>query len=987
MTSSATSQNNDANWVPAMFSECSLSEAHLTRMKRAGIPEGMAREARLFSAGPDDITRYTGVRVSCWGIGFPYPGENGYVRFRLDEPDGDMKYVSRRGDGNRLYVPPGVRLDAPEVVITEGEKKALAAAARGINCVAVAGIDSWRQRGVLGEKLSPEEALLERLNRDWSGQTIILTYDSDITPQHKRYDAFPTLAEVLYARGAAQVKVITLPELESVEGKVGLDDYLLAYERASENGAEKFHRLAKRASIWVPTSFGAGTWSEKILAERDGQPPKIVLLALAAMRAAYGEVAASSRIKELFPGKFSAAWRDAKCTYTEVIQRQRPIKRQETGQDEENLENLRTFAEAFPPAAETPFADYPIPPGWDIKPDGKVVQTKKYDGDTEEKVVLSAPVALATMLVPAEKDEDDVHYEVQWRQEGLWKKMQIAAGDLFDHKRFNIMANQGVPVDSGNAALTVAWLAALRDLKEKAGLPKKIVVSRSGWHTVNDNIELFAVGRDIYTKNGKRDGAAGSTPDEPDPSDPLTEWKLMGDSGERQMLEAISAKGEYEKQKNTYLKYLTKYPLAAFFTGAGAAGPLMRCLVEEGESEINGFVVETTDPESGRGKTTLNMFPAGLWGNPSVGGMIRTANQTTMHSEILLSMHSDISAHIDETQLVRFGDAMAEIVYSLALGMGRGRGARNGGSRRTRRWRSVLIVSAERSVLDVVKARQGVFDRVLSLPPLYRSKDETSRREAENIQRELKANYGQLGRRYVEWLMEFSSEERKNLILDAYHKWKDILDEATDRATPVTDGADGSSEKNQTLKRLAKRAAACLAGLELLLRSMGQPEDMVKKTAAEAADVVWGHLIENTEGRAFLSTVLSVLQSFVSENKELIDGLRDDTDRKPPRWAGKRIEKNGVAYIALYRNAVTEALKKYGDIEYETAVRALRDKGFLLRQNEKRNGYQVRMNGTREFCLTVRADALLGGESESFAAQGLQGFDGENGAEEETIDF
>lgn len=969
------SENRD--WVPAEFAGRALSEVHLSRLLDDGIPKKMIREARLFSVGPDDITRYTGVRVSCWGIGFPYPGEDGYVRFRLDEPQGSMKYVSRRGDGCRLYVPPSVDLGAPEVFVTEGEKKALAAASRGINCAAVAGIDSWRQRTDLGEKLPPEDALLGRLRRDWSGQIVVLVYDSDITPQHKRYDAFPTLAEVLYALGADGIKVLTLPELEAVEGKVGLDDYLLAYERAGEDGVARFRRLVERTPIWVPTSFGAKPWAEKILAERNSRPPEMVRLAMAALIAAEGKLAAKRRIKELFPRESGIAWQEAQRMHAEVMLRQRPAKRRDAQPAQprapEEEENLRTFAEAFPPAADTPFATYPIPPHWDIKPGGAVVKVQASEGEVEEKIVLQCPLALGAVLRPADGAVDDVQYEVWWYQDKAWKQMQLTAGVLFDHKRFGALADRGVPVDSLSAANVVAWLAALRDLlfsaPERAKLPERVVVTRSGWHSLDigrdkGSQELFAVGRDIYTPGRREDGAAGETPDGADPDDPLTEWSTGASDGERQMLEAIRAKGSLEAQKSTYLKWFARYPLVAFFTGAGAAGPLIRYLVQSGESDVCGFVVETTDSESGRGKTTLNMFPAGLWGRPTLGDMIRTANRTTVHSEVLFSVHCDISAHIDESQLIRYADAIAEIVYSLALGMGRERGAKYGGSRKTRRWYSVLVISAERSVLDVVKGRQGVFDRVLSFPPLFPSKAEEYRDEAEDIAKELAANYGHLGRRYVAWLLEFPPKERERVILDAYSKWKNILDLATNRAAPDNgDVEDGASEKNQTMKRLAKRAAACIAGLELLLRAVGVPEEQIENITVQAADTAWTYVAGNTEGQAFLATALNVIRSYVAENRDLIEGLRPADVGKPPRWIGKVIKKDGVEYLALYPNAVGEALKRYADVEYGTAVRALKNAGLLLTSDDRsRNTFKTRLGGTLSWCLAIRKDAVLGAE-------------------------
>ncbi|WP_338835834.1 DUF927 domain-containing protein [Neomoorella thermoacetica] len=966
--------NPGGNPVSNSFANITLADGRRTLpdavkhklMTESDIPPALADAAGLHWVTAEEASRITGVRVESGGIAIPYPGEpDGFVRIRLDRPKGDMKYVSPRRAGCRLYVPPGADIAAPEVVITEGEKKALCGIAHGINCFGVAGIDSWRERSAAGEQLPPDEALLGRLKRGWSGQRVVLVYDSDIDQRHKRWTAFPELAEQLYRLGAKEVKIITLPKLEAVDGKVGLDDYLVAYKQAGEDGAARFRSLVEHAPAWLPVGAGAEAFAARELASGDVE--RQILAAAALLGFTKSEPVVLERMKAAgvkYDYRRSILKR-AKEILAEARERQGAIRTPDEGDD------LKTFAELFPPAAGTPFADFPVPPGWTIDSMGQVceVEFDPQTGDEEAHPVVACVVALASVLIPAEGPlTGDVQYEVWWRKEDRWNKLQLPAGTLFNAKKFDVLANQDIPVDSNNCNRFVAWLAALRDLtwnkRDKARLPVRILVSRSGWHESSgkNKKEMFAVGKDIFTASDQNVGEASDTNDGIDPDDPLSEWSTGVSDGEKQMLKAITSHGSLEIQKRTYLKYFAKYPLAAFFTGAGAAGPLMRYLVAAGESDICGFVVEATDPESGRGKTTLNMFPAGIWGKPTVGDMIRTANRTTVHSEILFSIHCDISAHIDESQLVRYADAVAEIVYSLALGMGKERGAKNGGSRKTRRWYSVLVVSAERSILDVVRGRQGVFDRVLSFPPLFPRKAEEYRVEAEEIAKDLTANYGQLGRQYVKWLLTFTPEERKNLILASFRRWKEILDRVTDKFSPATGNAiDGSSEKNQTLKRLAKRAAACGAGLELLLRSVGETESRAAEITAAALDAAWEHLLLNTSGQAFLATVLDVLRSFVAENRELIEGLREG-EGKPSRWVGKKVERDGVQYVALYANAVREALKRNADIEYETAVKALKNAGFLWTpKNSKkaRNVNLLRFGGVREWCLMIKAEAVL----------------------------
>ena len=198
-----------------------LSEAHKTKLATVyGIdPE---KTTQLISLSPSEIEARFGFQVESGGIGILYnpaaPLAEQTLRVRLDNPIKNpqtgktAKYLSPAGQQNRLFVPDGVTLNENMLIITEGEFKAIAAAQLGIPCVALSGIWNWKIGSQIeGLKLADRDSLLPELKRDWNGQTLILIYDSDITPRHPAWAAFPRLAEQLYALGADAVKVLSLP--------------------------------------------------------------------------------------------------------------------------------------------------------------------------------------------------------------------------------------------------------------------------------------------------------------------------------------------------------------------------------------------------------------------------------------------------------------------------------------------------------------------------------------------------------------------------------------------------------------------------------------------------------------------------------------------------------------------------------------------------------------------------------------------------------
>src|SRR5262249_36808050 len=129
-----------------------------------------------------------------------------------------------------LDVPPSVqsKLGDPNVDLwlTEGARKADAAASAGLCCVALLGVWNWRGSNDLGGKLvlSCWDAIA--LN----DRKVFIAFDSDVTTKPEVAKALARLKAVLEQRGA-RVRIVQLPSGRSGK-KVGLDDYLAANGKA-----------------------------------------------------------------------------------------------------------------------------------------------------------------------------------------------------------------------------------------------------------------------------------------------------------------------------------------------------------------------------------------------------------------------------------------------------------------------------------------------------------------------------------------------------------------------------------------------------------------------------------------------------------------------------------------------------------------------------------------------------------------------------------
>lgn len=141
------------------------------------------------------------------------------------------KYLQPPGTRVELYVPPFLDWStffadtAHPLIVTEGEKKALAAALSGLYCVALGGVNSFSNS-------RREEPLLAALAALAKGRRVLIVFDVDAGHTHLKLEvnrAALSLSAALVTAAEAIPSIVTLPADGSA--KVGLDDWLLSAQR------------------------------------------------------------------------------------------------------------------------------------------------------------------------------------------------------------------------------------------------------------------------------------------------------------------------------------------------------------------------------------------------------------------------------------------------------------------------------------------------------------------------------------------------------------------------------------------------------------------------------------------------------------------------------------------------------------------------------------------------------------------------------------
>lgn len=167
------------------------------------------------------------------------------------------KYMRTKG-ALYCYLPPDI-LERPELLddrnvpllITEGEKKTLAACTHGFPCIGIAGVHTWgrakpkrpppRMHGWGQKDHNGVKRLFEPMERAAkAGKDIFIVFDSDAAENLLTVRPAETDLALVLTKAGATVYVVRLPP--GPEGaKAGLDDYLIAH------GANAFRRLLHEA--------------------------------------------------------------------------------------------------------------------------------------------------------------------------------------------------------------------------------------------------------------------------------------------------------------------------------------------------------------------------------------------------------------------------------------------------------------------------------------------------------------------------------------------------------------------------------------------------------------------------------------------------------------------------------------------------------------------------------------------------------------------
>lgn len=167
------------------------------------------------------------------------------------------------------------------------------------------------------------------------------------------------------------------------------------------------------------------------------------------------------------------------------------------------------------------------------------------------------------------------------------------------------------------------------------------------------------------------------------------------------------------------------------------------------------FVFHIWSGESGTCKTVAIMAAMSIWGNPKMGGLVKTMNTTKVGIMRTSAFLYSIPYAGDELQTMKdkWTTNFDQLIYQITEGIDRGRGRASGGVEETKTWHNSYLFTGEEPVTKS-NSRAGSKNRVIEIEV-----EEKLLEDGNYTVSVLTENYGHAGKLLVEYLQNTESKK------------------------------------------------------------------------------------------------------------------------------------------------------------------------------------------------------------------------------------
>lgn len=767
-----------------------------------------------------------------------------HARLRFFEPQGarGQRYATRPGTPMHVYMPVGLSgviqsAEAKVLVITEGEKKAVAGCNAGIPAIGIPGVWMWidpaHRREVDGDgkamdKINPGtpvhpeiKGIIRMLQDQPDPWSILILGDSDLEKPEKwqAKRGLLLLAQAIRHQLERNVFYMSCPNIG--DGKTGLDDWLLARSQDDVRSAIATATLGSKVRMEWRVSSRAGVYPDPTrgLPEDPKKTPNPQAAAVMALEGFSHEAR--------WPG------------LDELQQSVKTMKGLKKVPDTDDMEAGLEWAKArqFGKLLKMGIR-------WPVVGEIPVLQVQRFEVKQGLVTTETHPTAPTAWVDQQYRIIGDPH-EI----EGLPAVLDVACGYADDgaQVRWQLDGQYMTDVKSwlthGFRGVDAKGLTVYREMgryRIAAGeVPVSLATPSRGWVNFEHNGKKHCV----YAWQSFR---AYATPD-----CPVVEiYDPVSGSGSA-FARSVAAGGDAEIQK-AMLRELVKHPPLAAVLGLACSSPALFWIGESERCMLHLYGA------SSHGKTTVLQLAAALMGNgqSSAGqdSQILSWRLTDNGLEAPLAARNDAVAFIDELHMLSDKTELVQALYMATNGRGKERMTKDITQRAALRWRVQILSSGEKSIAGTItesamaKARES-FDGEDISGGLHARIFELNVEELQTIPPlasapTLVAQFGKQGD--IEGKVVSEAIERL-ATTNFGHIWKDLLDVVVAKKDRLQGDYDRyehglqlamPADASNIARRRGKHGAAVMVGLGLLLECIGATAEEAVMVTANTLDFV-----------------------------------------------------------------------------------------------------------------------------------------------------
>ena len=304
--------------------------------------------------------------------------------------------------------------------------------------------------------------------------------------------------------------------------------------------------------------------------------------------------------------------------------------------------------------------------------------------------------------------------KIIYYKEKKWQEKIVDKAQISINQKLLLLSDYGLEVTSENVKYYINYF---HDIMALNDIPVLESVSHIGW---KENAFI------PYDSHGIFDGA--------------DEFKSI--------YNAISSKGNYEKWKEV-IRDLRKHKIIKLLMAVTLASPLLEKL------SIPPYMVNLWSSLSGNGKTLSCMVAMSIWGNPEVGALRLSTNNTQNYYMVIASFMRNYTCYFDELQIVKKSKALDldSLIMDLCNGTDKGRLTKNSQAKEVKIWHNNFLFTSNDSLVKE-NAGEQVYNRVIDLEI-----NEKIVNNGFDIARIIKNNYGFAGKEYIKYIQSLGFDK------------------------------------------------------------------------------------------------------------------------------------------------------------------------------------------------------------------------------------